>query len=102
MIRQWQELFYGKRYVASPLSSPDFVKIAEAYGISALRVKRNEEVVPAIEQAMQHDGPFLIDFVVEPGENVYPMVPPGATVSECIEEPREIKPMKEPGKKVTV
>jgi len=102
MIRQWQELFYGKRYVASPLSSPDFVKIAEAYGISALRVKCNEEVVPAIEQAMQHDGPFLIDFVVEPGENVYPMVPPGATVSECIEEPREIKPMKEPGKKVTV
>jgi len=102
MIRQWQELFYSKRYVASPLSSPDFVKIAEAYGISALRVKRNEEVVPAIEQAMQHDGPFLIDFVVEPGENVYPMVPPGATVSECIEEPREIRPMKEPGKKVTV
>ncbi len=102
MIRQWQELFYGKRYVASPLASPDFVKIAEAYGISALRVKRNEEVVPAIKQAMQHDGPFLIDFVVEPGENVYPMVPPGATVSECIEEPREVKPMKEPGKKVTV
>jgi acetolactate synthase-1/2/3 large subunit len=102
MIRQWQELFYSKRYVASPLSSPDFVKIADAYGISALRVKRKEEVVPAIEQAMQHDGPFLIDFVVEPCENVYPMVPPGATVSECIEEPREIKPMKEPGKKVTV
>ena len=102
MIRQWQELFYGKRYVASPLASPDFIKIAEAYGISALRVKRNEEVVPAIKQAMQHDGPFLIDFVVEPGENVYPMVPPGATVSECIEEPREVKPMKEPGKKVTV
>jgi len=102
MVRQWQELFYGKRYVATPLTCPDFVKIAEAYGISALRVKRNEEVVPAIKQAMQHDGPFLIDFMVKPGENVYPMVPPGATVSECIEEPREVKPMKEPGKKVTV
>jgi len=102
MIRQWQELFYGKRYVASPLASPDFVKIADAYGISALRVKRNEEVVPAIEQAMRHEGPFLIDFVVEPGENVYPMVPPGATVAESIEEPREAKPLKAPRKGVAV
>jgi len=102
MIRQWQELFYGKRYVASPLASPDFVKIAEAYGIPALRVKRKEEVVPAIKQAMQYDGPFLIDFVVEPEENVYPMVPPGATVEECIEEPKEVKPMKEPKKGVMV
>jgi len=102
MIRQWQELFYEKRYVASPLAGPDFVKIAEAYGIPALRVKRKDEVVPAIEQAMQYDGPFLIDFVVEPEENVYPMVPPGATVEECIEEPKEVKPMKEPKKGVMV
>jgi len=102
MIRQWQEFFYGKRYVASPLASPDFVKIAEAYGISALRVKRSEEVVPAIEQAMQHEGPFLIDFVVEPGENVYPMVPPGATVAECLEEPRKAESLKAPRKEVAV
>jgi acetolactate synthase-1/2/3 large subunit len=102
MIRQWQELFYGKRYVASPLASPDFVKIAEAYGIPALRVKRNEEVVPAIEQAIQYEGPFLIDFVVEPGENVYPMVPPGATVAEVLEEPRKARPIKEPRKGVAV
>jgi acetolactate synthase-1/2/3 large subunit len=88
MVRQWQELFYGKRYVATPLSGPDFVKIAEAYGISALRVKRKEEVVPAIEQAMSKPVPFLIDFVVEPEENVYPMVPPGAALAELLEEPR--------------
>jgi acetolactate synthase-1/2/3 large subunit len=89
MVRQWQELFYGKRYVATPLSGPDFVKIAEAYGISALRVKRKEEVIPAIEQAMAESGPFLIDFMVEPEENVYPMVSPGAALTEFLEEPRK-------------
>ncbi len=89
MVRQWQELFYGKRYVATPLSGPDFVKIAEAYGIPALMVKHNGEVVSAIEQAMNYQGPFLIDFIVEPEENVYPMVPPGAALAEIIEEPRE-------------
>ncbi len=87
MVRQWQELFYEKRYVATPLSGPDFVKIAGAYGISALRVKHNEEIAPALEQAMAEPGPFLIDFMVEPEENVYPMVPPGASLSELIEDP---------------
>jgi len=87
MVRQWQELFYERRYVATPLSGPDYVKIAEAYGIPGLRVKHKEEVVPAIEQAMTVPGPFLIDFMVEPEENVYPMVPPGASLSELIEKP---------------
>jgi len=91
MVRQWQELFYGKRYVATPLSGPDYVKVAEAYGIPALRVKHNEEVVPAIERAMEEPGPFLIDFVVEPEENVYPMVPPGAALAEVLEAPRKEK-----------
>ncbi len=88
MVRQWQELFYGKRYVATPLSGPDYVKVAEAYGIPGLKVKHKEEVVPAIEKAMAEKGPFLIDFVVEPEENVYPMVPPGAALTEVIDEPR--------------
>jgi acetolactate synthase-1/2/3 large subunit len=88
MVRQWQELFYKKRYVATRLSGPDYVKVAEAYGIPALRVKHKEEAVPAIEQAMAEPGPFLIDFVVEPEENVYPMVPPGAALAEVMEEPR--------------
>jgi len=87
MVRQWQELFYGKRYVATRLSGPDFVKIAEAYGIPGLKVKFKEEVVPAIEQAMAEPGPFLIDFIVDPEENVYPMVPPGATLAEVMEAP---------------
>jgi len=88
MVRQWQEMFYGKRYVATPLSSPNFVKVAEAYGLPGLRVERREEVTPAIQQAMAEPGPFLIDFVVEPEENVYPMVPPGAALAEVLEEPK--------------
>jgi len=89
MVRQWQDLFYEKRYVATPLSCPDFVKIAEAYCIEAVAVTRREEVLPAIQQAMAHDGPFLINFMVEPEENVYPMVPPGAAVANFIEEPKK-------------
>ena len=87
MVRQWQGLFYNRRYVATPLSGPDFVKVAEAYGIGGLKVTKREGVVPAIERAMEEDGPFLIDFVVEPEEDVYPMVPPGASLAEVIEEP---------------
>ncbi|MCD6300253.1 MAG: biosynthetic-type acetolactate synthase large subunit [Dehalococcoidales bacterium] len=89
MIKQWQELFYGRRYVASPLTCPDFLKIAEAYRLPALRVTRKEEVIPAIEQAMEHQGPFLIDFRVDPDENVYPMVLPGATLAEVLEAPKK-------------
>ena len=89
MVRQWQQLFYDKRYVATPLSGPDFVKLAEAYGIPAVRVKRREEVVPAVEQAMEEEGAFLIDFVVEPEENVYPMVPPGAALAEIMDRPKD-------------
>ena len=89
MVRQWQELFFGRRYVATPLSGPDFAKIAEAYGLPGLKVKHKSEVVPAIEQAMEYEGPFLIDFMVEPEENVYPMVPPGAALAEVLEEPKK-------------
>ncbi len=91
MVRQWQELFYEKRYVATRLSGPDFVKVAEAYGIPALKVKHDAEVVPAIKRAIAEPGPFLIDFVVEPEENVYPMVPPGAGLAEVMEAPRREK-----------
>ena len=94
MVRQWQELFYEKRYVATPLSGPDFVKVAEAYGIPALRVKKREGVVPAVERAMEEDGAFLIDFVVELEENVYPMVPPGAALAEVMERPKDREVMR--------
>ena len=89
MVRQWQQLFYERRYVATPLSGPDFVKIAEAYGLPGIRVTNKMEVEPAIEKAMEHDGPFLIDFRVEPEENVFPMVPPGGDLAELIERPEE-------------
>jgi acetolactate synthase-1/2/3 large subunit len=93
MVRQWQELFYGKRYFATPLNCPDFVKIAEAYCIPGLVVKRRQEVVPAVEAAMSEPGPFLINFMVEPEENVYPMVLPGASLAEIMEEPKkEVSP----------
>jgi acetolactate synthase-1/2/3 large subunit len=90
MVRQWQELFYGHRYVATPLSGPDFVKVAEAYGIAGERVTDKRLVTGAIERAMEHAGPYLIDFQVEPEENVLPMVKKGATITEMIlDKPRE-------------
>ncbi len=88
MVRQWQELFYEKRYVDTPLSCPDFVKIAEAYCIPGMTVKTKDEVIPAIEKAMATEGPYLLNFMVEPEENVYPMVPPGASLAEVMEEPQ--------------
>jgi acetolactate synthase-1/2/3 large subunit len=87
MVRQWQELFYGRRYVHTPLTGPDFVKIAEAYGVPAMRVTDKKLVVSSIETAMAHNGPYLLDFVVEPEENVFPIVPPGAALVEALELP---------------
>lgn len=89
MVRQWQDLFYERRYVATPLSNPDFVKVAEAYGMPGIRVTDKSKVVSAIKKAMKHKGPFLIDFEVEPEENVYPMVAPGCTLAEILDDPRK-------------
>ena len=88
MVRQWQELFYEKRYKAVPVPGPEFVKLAEAFGIPALKVTQRGDVMAALRQAQGHQGPFLIDFVLEPQENVYPMVPIGASLAETIEDPR--------------
>ncbi len=87
MVRQWQELFFEKRYVATPISGPDFVKIADAYGIPAATVKHHDEVAPAIAKAMKEPGAYLIDFRVEPEENVYPMVQLGGSLVDLIEDP---------------
>ena len=86
MVRQWQQLFYNKRYMATPISCPDLVKIAEAYGLPGVRVTDKIQVAPVIQQAMEHDGPFLIDFRIKPEENVFPIVPPGAAITELIED----------------
>jgi acetolactate synthase-1/2/3 large subunit len=90
MVRQWQELFYEKRYSAVPVDSPDYVLLAKAYGFPAIRVTTEQEVDPALEQAESSSGPFLIDFVVRSEENVYPMVPPGSSLAETLEDPRLI------------
>jgi acetolactate synthase-1/2/3 large subunit len=84
MVRQWQEFFYGKRYASVSLEgiSPDFVKLAEAYGAVGLRATRPEEVVPTLQQAFSTKKPVIIDFVVDPEENVYPMVPAGEPLNQ--------------------
>ena len=87
MVRQWQELFYDDNYVAVSISQPDFVKLADAYGIKALLVTEKDQVDAAIEEANAHPGPVLIDFRVEAEGNVWPMVPAGAALSETVEAP---------------
>jgi len=84
MIRQWQEFFYGKRYASSSLEgfSPDFVKLAEAYGAMGLRANKPEEVLPVLKKAFSIPEPVIIDFEVDPEENVYPMVPAGEALNQ--------------------
>ena len=88
MVRQWQEFFYQKSYVATYYThNPDFVKLAEAFGMLGIRVTDKSQVRSAIEKAMEYDGPAVVDFVVEEEENVYPMIPAGTTIHDLIEEP---------------
>jgi len=87
MVRQWQEFFYDKRYAATPILSPDFVKLAEAYGIPGHRVTQRAEVMDAVNRVRETPGPGLIDFRVEKEEAVYPMVPAGANLDAMIRRP---------------
>ncbi len=87
MVRQWQEFFYERRYKATPLVNPDFVKLAEAYGIRSMAVARRADVIPAVEQARAHRGTVLIEFQVEQEDSVYPMVPAGADLHNMIRRP---------------
>jgi acetolactate synthase-1/2/3 large subunit len=91
MVRQWQEFFYDRNYEATPLLSPNFVKLADAYGIRALAVTRRSEVVPAVEMTRKHKGPVLIDFQVEQEDSVYPMVAAGAALHEMIRRPNPLE-----------
>ncbi|MFN8450680.1 MAG: biosynthetic-type acetolactate synthase large subunit [Anaerolineae bacterium] len=88
MVRQWQEFFYEERYQATPMFSPDFVKLAEAYGIPGRRVTSRDQIAEAVEFARSVDGPALIEFVVEKEEIVYPMVPAGADLHNMIRRPK--------------
>jgi acetolactate synthase-1/2/3 large subunit len=87
MVRQWQEFFYEKNYESSPILSPDFVKLAEAHGIPGATVRTRGEVLPAVKAARERKGPFLINFMVEKEDSVYPMIPAGSALHEMIRRP---------------
>jgi len=88
MVRQWQELFWRRRYSQVALANPDFVRLAEAYGCPGTRVTRTADVEEAIRRAMAHTGgPVFVEFVVAAEDNVYPMIPAGQTVNEMIDTP---------------
>lgn len=84
MVRQWQELFYNRRYSYTRMVSPDFIKLAESYGAVGIRVTRKDDVAKAIKKAIATPKTVVLDFVVEPEENVYPMVPAGEAINRMI------------------
>jgi len=91
MITQWQGLFYNQDYQAETYTgNPDFVKLAEAYGIKGIRVSKKDNVENAIIEANEHNGPVLVDFVIEKVDDVYPMIPAGQSVNELIEGPNNV------------
>ncbi|HEX3437801.1 MAG TPA: biosynthetic-type acetolactate synthase large subunit, partial [Pseudacidobacterium sp.] len=87
MVRQWQEFFYEKNYASSPILSPDFEKLADAHGIAGATVRTRAEVLPAVKAARELKGPFLINFLVEKEDSVYPMIPQGKALHEMIRRP---------------
>ncbi|MBZ0291223.1 MAG: biosynthetic-type acetolactate synthase large subunit [Anaerolineae bacterium] len=94
MVRQWQELFYEERYQATPMYSPDFVKLAEAFDIPAMRVTSRDQIEESVAFARSINGPTLIEYVIEKEDIVYPMVPSGADLHNMIRRPK-------PGEKIT-
>jgi len=90
MVRQWQEFFYGGRYAATPLLNPDFVQVAQAYGLRGAYVTERAQVIPTVREAREHDGAMILDFRVEKEDSVYPMIPAGASLHEMIRRPSPI------------
>lgn len=84
MVRQWQEKLYDKHYSQTQITSPDFVKLAEAYGAKGIKVTKKEEIEPAMQEAIAHNGPVLIDFIIEPFEMVYPWVLAGRPLEQVL------------------
>lgn len=89
MVRQWQQFFHSRNYSETPITGPDYVKLADAYGLKGMRITRREDVAAAIHEAMETPGTVIIDFVIEPESNVYPMVAPGSAITTMIEETEE-------------
>jgi len=88
MVRQWQELFHGARYIGTPISGPDFVRLAESFGIPGRRLERAADLAEAFAAAAAAPGPYLLDCRVDAVENVYPMVHPGSGNADFVEDPR--------------
>jgi acetolactate synthase I/II/III large subunit len=88
MVRQWQELFHGARYIGTPITAPDFVPLAKCFGIPGAVVTSRENLAQAFEGALRTDGPYLLDCRVDAVENVYPMVRPGTSNTDFVEDPR--------------
>jgi acetolactate synthase-1/2/3 large subunit len=87
MVRQWQEIFFDRRYSHTCLQEcPDFVAIAKGYKAEGILVTKPQEVRPAIEEAIKIDKPVVIDFRVSPEENVFPMVPPGGAINQMLDK----------------
>ncbi|MGH7703977.1 MAG: biosynthetic-type acetolactate synthase large subunit [Gemmatimonadales bacterium] len=85
MVRQWQQFFHGRRYSATPIWSPDYVRLAEAYGVAGYRVEHASQVEEAVSRATADPGPAVVEFMIEQEANVFPMIPPGGSLSEPIE-----------------
>jgi acetolactate synthase-1/2/3 large subunit len=84
MVRQWQELFYQRRYSGTPLKNPDFIKVAEGYGVKGMRATKENQVEKTVKEALAYDGPVFVDFCIEEEENVFPMVPAGEAINRMI------------------
>lgn len=89
MVRQWQQFFHSRNYSETPISGPDYVQLAAAYGLKGIRVTKREEVAEAVHKAMEEEGTVIIDFVIDSEANVYPMVAPGSAITNMIEETEE-------------
>jgi len=87
MVRQWQQLFFEKRYSFTELQNPDFIMIGKGFGIEGHKVEKREDLEKGVQQMIEHDGPYLLEVVIEKEDNVFPMVPTGASVSEVLLEP---------------
>jgi acetolactate synthase-1/2/3 large subunit len=90
MVRQWQEFFYGGRYAATPLLNPDFVQLAQAFGLRGACISCRADVIPTVREARAHAGPVILDFRVEKEDSVYPMIPAGASLHQMIRRPSPI------------
>jgi acetolactate synthase I/II/III large subunit len=101
MVRQWQQFFYEKRYVSTPILSPDFARLAECYGLRGATVRQRSDVIPAVQAARSHEKTVVLDFQVEQEDSVYPMVPTGAALHQMIRRGQtKVNPIAETGASV--